>query len=378
MSKPLSAKDVVNNIINMDQDFAAYMILAFMIIIMICMILYAVYKSRLRQSECNYMSVLYPDNTTTRYIKPIDDTFTYKFYDYYIKTAFNACSGGSYKNDFVDLCNLKGVIRDGVRCLDFEIYSINDEPVVASSTSDNFFIKETYNHVKFAEVMKTIKDYALSSSGAQNYTDPVIIHLRFKSNNQKMYTALAKIFESYRSDAQGVLLGKSFSFETRGKNLAAQPLNLFKGKIILIVDRTNLAFLDNEEFTEYVNLTSNSMFVRTYRYNDVKNTPDIRELQDFNRRSLTMVMPDNDINPVNPSGLYCREAGCQLVAMRYQYVDSYLTENEKFFDDYGYAFSLKPDNLRAKDETIPDAVPQRPELSYEVRTVETDYYKFNM
>ena len=51
-------------------------------------------------------------------------------YDYYIKTAYNACAGGSYKNDFVNICNLKAILKQGVRCLDFEIYSVDDKPPV--------------------------------------------------------------------------------------------------------------------------------------------------------------------------------------------------------------------------------------------------------
>ena len=32
---------------------------------------------------------------------------------------------GSYKNDYVNLCALKSCIKQGARCLDFEIYSVN-------------------------------------------------------------------------------------------------------------------------------------------------------------------------------------------------------------------------------------------------------------
>ena len=39
----------------------------------------------------------------------------------YIKTAYNCCSGGNYKNDYVDLCVLKNILKQGVRGLDFEI-----------------------------------------------------------------------------------------------------------------------------------------------------------------------------------------------------------------------------------------------------------------
>ena len=82
--------------------------------------------------------------------------------DYYILTAYNCCSGGSYKNDYVGLCNLIAVISQGVRCLDFEIYSLNNQPVVATSSSPLYSTcyKESYNSIPFGDVMTTIQSYA--------------------------------------------------------------------------------------------------------------------------------------------------------------------------------------------------------------------------
>jgi hypothetical protein len=173
------------------------------------------------------------------------------------------------------------------------------------------------------------------------------------------------------------MLGKEYSFENSGKNLGSTPLLEFQKKIILIVDKTNNAFLENTDFLEYVNLTSNSMFVRSYRYYDVKNNPDVKELTEYNKRSITIVLPDTGINPPNPSGYLCRNYGCQMVAMRYQYVDNYLMENTLFFDRSKYAFVLKPLRLRYTPIIIPDPIPQNPSYSYATRNVATDYYSFN-
>ena len=66
-----------------------------------------------------------------------------------------------------------------MRGLDFEIFSINDQPVVATSTSDSFYVKETFNYIPFVEAMDVINNYAFASSTAPNPTDPIIIHLRY-------------------------------------------------------------------------------------------------------------------------------------------------------------------------------------------------------
>ena len=359
---------------NMSEDFVSYMIIAFICVILIAIIWYIIYLTRLVNSECNYMNGLYPSvDGSIKSINLSDPDCSGNLYDYYIKTAYNACSGGSYKNDFTDICNLKTLLKQGVRGLDFELYSVDNSPVVATSTTDNFYVKETFNSVNFADVMSTIQDYAFAGGTCPNPKDPIIIHLRIMSNNQTMYTNLANIFKSYDS----LMLGKDYSYENYGKNLGAIPLAKFMGKIILIVDKSNNAYLENQDLLEYINMTSNSVFMREYDYYNVKNNPDINELTNFNRRGMTIVLPDKGSSPSNPSGLLCRAAGCQMVAMRYQTVDNFLEENALFFDEGGYAFVLKPQELRYQEVTVPDPTPQNPAYSYGTRNSSTDYYSFN-
>jgi hypothetical protein len=376
MSSPQTT-DYLSSLKNMDEQFVSYMIIAFILILLIFMIGYIIYLTKLKNSETDYMNNLYPSvNGKIRAISANDPDCSGNLYDYYIKTAYNACSGGSYKNDFVDVGVLKAVIKQGVRCLDFEVYSVDNQPVVATSTQDDFYIKETFNSVNFADVMKTIKDYAFSGGTCPNPTDPILLHLRIKSTNQAIYTKMADIFKSY--DAE--MLGKEYSFESSGTNIGSEPLLNFQSKIILIVSRNENgnAFLENEEFLEYVNLTSNSMFMRAYEYYNIKNNPDINELTEYNKRNMTIVFPDKGINPSNPSGTLCRTYGCQMVAVRYQYVDNYLMENALFFDRASYAFSLKPADLRYTPVTIPDPTPQNPDYDYSTRNVSSDYYSFSV
>jgi hypothetical protein len=188
---------------------------------------------------------------------------------------------------------------------------------------------------------------------------------------------MAEIFKSYDTE----MLGKDYSFENSGTNLGSVPLLKFQNKIILIVERNingNNAFLENKEFLEYVNLTSDSMFMRAYDYYNIKNNPDINELSEYNKRNMTIVFPDKGVNPSNPSGMLCRAYGCQMVAMRYQYVDNFLMENALFFDRASYAFSLKPADLRYTPVTIPEPTPQNPDYDYSTRNVSTDYYSFKV
>ena len=48
------------------------------------------------------------------------------------------------------------------------------------------------------------------------------------------------------------------------------------------------------------------------------------------------------------------------------------------FNQAGYAFALKPANLRYIPVTIPAPTPQNPALSYQKRTITSDYYSFSV
>ena len=331
-----------------NKNMFSYIIIVVIFFIIIGIIYYVIRVNGLQGRECSYMSELYPKiNGAIRPINKPDPQCAGKLYDYFIKTAFNACSGGKYSYDYVDICNLKSILSTGTRCLDFALYSIDDNPVVATSVTDDYYTKETYNSVPFSDVMKTIKDYAFATGTAPNNTDPIIIHLRIRSNNRKMYNNLTKIFQNYAS----IMLGHLFSYESGGHNLGETPLLEFMNKVVLIVDKNDQGFLEHDELLEYINLTSSSDYMRVYRFGDMENNADMNELTYFNKRAMTMIIPDDSSNPSNPNGAMCREPGCQMVAMRFQYNDGNLKAETEFFNKCGYAFCLKPADLRDKTTT---------------------------
>lgn len=366
---------ITYNILKMDNEqYISMYIFGLGIIIFIIFVSYLLYLYFLKSREISNINSMYP--SLNSYIKPItssDPDCNNKLFDYYIKTAFNSCSGGSYKNDFVSGDILKALIKQGIRCFDFEIYSLNGIPIVSTSTNDDYFIKETFNYVEFSEVMQILKNYAFASGTCPNSTDPLFIHLRIKSNHAPMYNKLTEIFKNY-SD---IMLGMKYSYETEGINLGTVSILELKNKIGLIIDKSNDAFMSYPDLLEFVNMTSNSMFMRKYFYYDVKNNPDMSELINYNKNGMSIVLPDKGSSPENPSGIICRANGCQLVAMRYQYADNFLIENTEFFDRCGYAFCLKPEELRYKPATVEPPTEQNPEYSYETKNVKTDYYNFN-
>lgn len=373
-SQEKTINNAIKSITEMKESTAVFLLIVVTLMIILIAFLYYFYYSRLRSKECSTMGTIYGDLNGK--IKSIDSSeqFNYTFKDYYIKTAYNCCSGGNYKNDYVDTCILKYILKQGIRGLDFEIFSINDKPVVATSTSNSYYVKETFNYINFSDVMNIIRDYAFSTSTAPNALDPIIIHLRIKSTNQEMYKNFAKLLEGYDS----LLMSKDYDSEYYGKNFGNVELQKLMGKIVIIVDRSNTSFLECPEFYKFINMTSNSVFMRALHYYDIKYSPDLNELIEFNKQNMTIGMPDKGSNPENPSSVVMRETGCQLLGMRYQYIDVNVEENDIFFDENGYAFVLKPEHLRYIPVTIPLPPPQNPELSYATRTVQSEFYKFDI
>jgi hypothetical protein len=373
-SQDKAINNAIKSVTEMKESTAIFYLVTITLMIILIAFLYYFYYSFLRSKECSTMNSIYGDLNGK--IRSIDNSeqFNYTFKDYYIKTAYNCCSGGNYRNDYVDTCILKALLKQGVRGLDFEIFSIEDKPVVATSTSDSYYIKETFNYVDFGDVMKIIRDYAFSTATAPNGLDPIIIHLRIKSNNQEMYKNFAKLLEGFES----LLMSKDYDSEYYGQNFGNVEIQKLMGKIVIIVDRSNTSFLECPEFYKFINMTSNSVFMRSLHYYDIKYTPDLNELINFNKQNMTIGMPDKGANPENPSSVVMRETGCQLLGMRYQYIDVNIEENDIFFDENGYAFVLKPELLRYVPVTIPLPPPQNPELSYATRSVQSDFYKFDI
>ena len=92
------------------------------IIVITIVSIYIMYYLSLKKRECSFLDDIYgTPNSNIHNLNANDPDCKFALRDYYIKTAYNCCSGGSYKNGFVSTCALKDVLKQGVRGLDFEI-----------------------------------------------------------------------------------------------------------------------------------------------------------------------------------------------------------------------------------------------------------------
>jgi len=334
-------------------------VIIFLLFLMI--FVWSVNKIGLNKKNCANIDEVYSKFPLISSISENNDNFkNFKLRDYYIKTAYNCCSSGKYKNDFVNLCALRSCIRQGARCLDFEIYSVDSQPVIAASSNLDFNVKETYNTILFSRAMETVANYAFSGSNCPNPKDPLILHFRIMTSSTKIHDEIAKQLYDTLSEK---LLGKNFSYENNGKNIGSYPLLRLKEKVIIMVDKANPIFVSTL-LNEYVNITSNSAFVRELRFSEVKFTHDPDDLKHYNKQNMSIVLPDISPNNKNYSHRLASIYGCQMIGLSFQNFDDYMKDYTQHFDNAGYAFILKPENLRYVPVFIPKPPDQDKELSY--------------
>jgi len=317
------------------------------------------------------------DNKLTS-MNPEDSQSRFKLRDYYIKTAYNAFNPEKFKNSTVSMDACLYVIARGCRCIDFEVFSVDNQPVIASSSVNSFNYKETYNHIPVSEAFEVLGSYAFSGSKCPNPGDPFIIHMRIMSRNVTMYDNLAKAIAQSKTMARN-LLGAKYGREYHSKDLGDEDVNSLRGKVILMVDGTNDVYRNTKLF-ELINMSSKSLFLSKYTFFGVKNIGDPQSFKDANKKNMCLVVPDKAGRPINDGHNGPFTWGCQLVAMCFQEEarDEKLKAYEDKFASVGYGFILKPEDLRYVPITIAPPKPAPPEHSFENRPAEAPGVKFTM
>ena len=346
--------------------------------------------SRLSNSNCVNLANIYASipASSINSINSSNPVFAGKLIDYYVKTAYNCCCAGNFKNDFVDsesttpkLCALTNCIQQGARCLDFEIYSYHDKPVIAASSLNSNNIKETFNYLDFDDAMNWLANAAFSPSFCSNSADPLILNFRIMSINTSIYPIMAASILKWFPDENR--LESQYSINNYCKNLAHLPLLTFQKKLIIIIDNntfnnliglcptncsqgsnTNSSSPQNNcqspNLLEVVHIHSESPYLKTIRFTDFQISGDLATIQLNNKTGITMLLPDYSANSNNIDPSIGFNYGCQLVGMSFQTFDTNMEFYTLFFNNAATAFVYKPENLRYVPQYI-DTPPPLPE-----------------
>lgn len=301
--------------------------------------------------------------------------------DYYIASSYNSCCAGNFKDSYVSLVPLKEVILQGARVLDFALYQIDDDVVVAAGATDSDNIKGTYNSLPLygnKGVFTVINQYAFSLP-CPNPTDPLFIHLRIKSrtNPRLLYKKLTKYVRDAFSNR---LLPAEYGYEGRhsdknsGKNLAREPVLNLRNKVIIMVHQETNNFRDTA-FEELVNISTGTPFFQEKRNFDIQYGHDLNQLTEYNKSNMTISMPDYSVFNGNVSPELHFNYGCQMVCMNYANNDSNMEFYREMFNKTGSAFVLKPEEQRYKIVTINAPKKQNPKLQYKAKKIDLPMYQ---
>lgn len=245
----------------------------------------------------------------------------------YVKTAYNCCCAGEFKNDYVDTCALVNCAKQGVRALDFTVFSLRDEPVVSASSYNSPLYKEQYNSLPFAEVIQQVKrSFLLDSMNCPNTTDPLFLILRIQSRHKKIYDKMADIIQA--SFGSGNVAGNLLFTDMNQMNRAT--IKQFIGKVLIMVDTTGLSGYESSTLSKLSVVNFGNLENRIIRVKDV---------YDENRRSrspLTILYPNLQTSSDNYDFTLGLPLGIQFIGLNFQTKDRYLDAYNAFFAEAAF------------------------------------------
>ena len=328
------------------------------VIILVLLVLFGWIFDRLglKERSCTKLDIYYPKLTNQSYFnngnimksdaRTSFDNSNNMLLNYNVKSAYNCCCGDGYKNNFVALCALEKCISNGCRFLDFEIYSYNNDPIVASSTANSNYIKETYNALLLTEVLTTITDNAFDGTKTLSSNDPLILNFRIMSTNLTMLENMGTIFEEYLD--KSINSDFTLMLEKDASVLSVKMKDLYRKMIIICDFNPNPNIILNPKLLKlknYTNLRGNSLSCNTYRYNDII-IKDASQLIEHTKKKFTIVLPNLDNSIKNFDPVSCFVNGCQAICMKHQNLDSNLNGyNNEFTLAGNFSWKMKETRL---------------------------------
>tara|TARA_B100000795_G_scaffold268596_3_gene255891 strand:+ start:13440 stop:14738 length:1299 start_codon:yes stop_codon:yes gene_type:complete len=386
-----SAGNAMRNMVNDVMSGNCYLIIIYLVcVIFIIIFTYSIYlKREFSKGKRNRKEMgKYASFQTTPLLALTDVDYDkegdygagtrYALIDYHVKSSFNSCCSGPVINGTVSLEALNYVIRQGVRFLDFEIYLVKNEAVVAAGRG-NVRLKDTLNELNISTVLKNIKDNAIKSSSLTNRNDPLILNFRIMSENENIYAILEKSIKKY---IKPYLLSADFGYcgevkagnpkfnqTSNGKtifsnNVLFQDFKNLKGKVIIFAKgppNNPTSYKKHNSFYELMNGGVRDGRIWYKKNHDVTNSTK-QDNQEGNKNHYCITYPDV-LMKVNSNAKLHLEYGCQAIMMNFGagFCSTQMKIYKKKFEAAEKAFVLKePRSLRRIRKFGKTATPQDP------------------
>lgn len=263
-------------------------------------------------------------------------TGDYKLCDYYMASSSYSVFPGAEIYDYVSDQILPLAIRAGARLVELDVYADKDDKPVVGLKNQKLGTDYAYNTVPFDACCVSIANNAFNSVSCLVSSDPFVLSLVFHTNKTQTINAAAEIL---KTTCRQFMLDETYSYQR--KNLAQEPICNLQRKLIIVSGGP----MKGTKIEELVNMSWDTSHLRRMTYTQASQPHDPNEVIDFNRKHITMVVPDigEDLTNSNPQILFTY--GCQWIMMNYGSIDSMMELYVSEFQENSLV--LKPDGLRA-------------------------------
>lgn len=313
--------------------------------------------------------------------------------NYYVLASYNTCCEGDYQGGTVSTAQVRKVLKEGARFVDFAVYTMpesctgdgtQDEPAVAGSASASDLAIGTRNCLPLTDVMREVATTAFSAGRVPRPTEPLLLHCRIRTRHAATLTQLGHLIK--REFGTRLLPADKFGGNaTHGPattSILSTPLAELRGKCIVILEAPDRSWTDNRALAAVVNIAQGAgepFFVSTPAP-ILRATATPGQMRDANKQRLALITPTTESGggpvsyPIGPA-LWI---GCQLPAVAFQTEDENKRAALDYFKSKNSGFVLKPTQLQQKLIRLPHPKAQDPELSYAPRTKAAPYFKFHV
>jgi hypothetical protein len=310
-------------------------------------------------------SVISPDTKERFANAPVGCPSPNVLCDYMMASSGNSVYAGKTAYDYTYVASVQKVIQSGARLVDLHVYDIDDVPTVGLSDPKTGTLY-SYNGVTLEDCCVAVANTAFADTTPGN-KNPFILSLKFHSTDNTFITQCADVLKSTISR---YLLDLPYTYQK--KNLAVEPVCNLLGKIIVVSGKET----KGNGMDELVNMSWDSSYLRRLTYRQAAETYDYEELTEFNKRGITLVVPEDGTDFKNGNPQVCFGFGCQWVAMNYGSLDeSFDTYIGTFLQG---SFVLKPESLRYKPLTYTKPKEQTPAVSFQPKQITSPMYNFTI
>ena len=262
--------------------------------------------------------------------------------DYHILGSYNSCCIGNYVDDSLSLKQLYNIIKNGVRMIDFEIFTIKGKTVVASSDNDKDFSRRgSKNTIPIHECLETVKQ---GLRNAPNKEDPFFIQFRMKTGIKHSYDEVAKQIKTFQQDLLPSLYSSNAKYLPY--DIENEFMSRLKSKVIIVVhDYSDI--LESTYLYEYTNIHVPDLSVKRIHELNHISKQQTTEIQRRNKMSFSTILPNHlSINNLVSNKAF--ELGFHGIMLNFQKQDSNFKNTMKMFvlDGNSRSFRKRKDSNR--------------------------------